>query len=290
MQTIDFTPYSHQKITDRTHIIFILLSVGLLLLYVFLSVQQTVINPIPFVTHVSAENQSIKEYENTIVQAVEQATLSVITVHRERIQENDDIPSFSTINIDEGMQKTSRTRSRLQEQNVGSGIIISKDGTIVTNKHVVEDEDSTYFVLVGNRKIRVKNIYFDKNRELAVLKINSFNLKPARLGDSNTVKPGQLAIAMGSALGDLRNSVTIGYISGMNRAITVADPGNGKATTIDHLIQTDAAINFGNSGGALINSSGEIIGITTAAAPFGENIGFAIPINEVKDMLKEYNK
>lgn len=122
------------------------------------------------------------------------------------------------------------------------------------------------------------------------MKINPYHLQPARLGDSNSVKPGQIAIAMGSALGNLQNSVTIGYISGMNRTITVASPTGGKQTQLDHLIQTDAAINFGNSGGALLNSSGEIIGITTAAAPFGENIGFAIPINEVKEMLKEHNQ
>jgi S1-C subfamily serine protease len=177
------------------------------------------------------------------------------------------------------------------EQNIGSGFIVSNDGLIITNKHVVSDTNASYQVMLNdNRKFDVQKIYRDPLNDLAILKINAANLRPLKLGDSNKLKLGQMAIAIGTPLGEFKNTVTSGIISGLGRGITAGSPFEGYIEKLDNVIQTDAAISSGNSGGPLLNSKGEVIGINTAIAAEGQNIGFASPVNLVKDLLNTFNQ
>lgn len=176
----------------------------------------------------------------------------------------------------------------------GSGFIVSSDGLVVTNKHVVLDENAEYTVFTNDGKsYPAKVLAKDPFQDLAILKIDqskftdqggNFSGKPfssVTLGDSDSVEIGQTVIAIGNALGEFRNTVSVGVISGLGRTITASD-GRNFVETIEDVIQTDAAINQGNSGGPLLNLAGEVIGINTATVLEAQNIGFAIPINKVK--------
>jgi len=182
----------------------------------------------------------------------------------------------------------------------GSGIIISEDGYILTNNHVVNSTSTSSFYEIGKAtsvkvilyndetEYEAKIVGTDSQTDLAVIKIDKTGLTPAELGDSNSVQVGEFAMAIGNPLG-LQSSVTGGFISAVNRTITDSD---GKKFT---LIQTDAAINSGNSGGALVNSKGQVIGVNTIkyAGDGVEGMGFAIPISSTTDITKqliEYNK
>jgi len=176
------------------------------------------------------------------------------------------------------------------EQDIGTGFIVSGDGLIVTNKHVVSDIEAKYKVVTNDdQTYDVQKIYRDPTNDLAVLKINANGLKTVTLGDSSKLKVGQMAIAFGTALGEFRNTVTVGVISGLGRGITAGSPFEGFVERLDNVIQTDTAINHGNSGGPLLNSSGQVIGVNSAVSSEGQNIGFAIPINVVKEALDQFN-
>ncbi len=175
-------------------------------------------------------------------------------------------------------------------QDIGSGFVVSKDGLIVTNKHVVSDSDVTYKVITkDNKEYAVKEISRDPSNDIAVLKIDANDLKPVELGNSDNLKVGQFVVAIGTALGEFRHTVTTGVISGLGRGITAGGSFEGFVEQLDNVIQTDAAINPGNSGGPLLNSSGQVIGINVAIAQGAQNVGFAIPINVVKDALGQFN-
>jgi serine protease Do len=173
-------------------------------------------------------------------------------------------------------------------QNIGTGFVISSDGLIVTNKHVVLETTAKYRVLIGKEETEeVVNIYRDPTTDLAILKINKNGLAPLVLGDSDQIKAGQTVIAIGTALGQYSSSVTKGVISGLGRAITAGSPLEG-LESLDNVIQTDAAINPGNSGGPLLDSSGQVIGVNVAVSQSGQNIGFALPINLVKESIDNF--
>jgi S1-C subfamily serine protease len=140
--------------------------------------------------------------------------------------------------------------------------------------------------------VEVKKIYRDPVNDLAILKIDppGRDLKPLPLGDSSKLKVGQLVVAIGTPLGEFPNSVTHGIISGLGRGISAGSPFEGMVERLDDVIQTDAAINPGNSGGPLLNSAGQVIGVNVAMAQGAQNIGFAIPINVVKEMIDNFNK
>jgi len=175
------------------------------------------------------------------------------------------------------------------EEDVGTGFIISSDGLIVTNKHVVSDLTAKYKVIIGEETFEVENIYRDPINDLAILKIDQNNLVPVELGDSDQLKVGQTVIAIGTALGEFRSTVTKGVISGLGRGITAG--GIGVASEkLEGVIQTDAAINSGNSGGPLFDSSGQVIGVNVAVSQNGQNIGFALPINLVKESVANFRK
>jgi S1-C subfamily serine protease len=169
----------------------------------------------------------------------------------------------------------------LKEVGGGTGFIVSSDGFIVTNKHVVLDEEAEYTVLTNDgQKYSTLVLARDPLQDIAILKINTTGLPTVKLGNSDILEIGQTVIAIGNALGEFRNTVSAGVISGLLRTITAT--GGGITEQLEEVIQTDAAINKGNSGGPLLNLYGEVIGVNTAMAVEAENIGFAIPINKVK--------
>ncbi|OQB44289.1 MAG: putative serine protease HtrA [Parcubacteria group bacterium ADurb.Bin159] len=172
----------------------------------------------------------------------------------------------------------------------GTGFVISNDGLILTNKHVVSEENADYTVVTNSGdKYEAKILAVDPFNDLALIKVEGLNLEPLSLGDSDKIAIGETVIAIGNALGEYRNTVTKGVISGIGRTITAGDM-QGLSETLENVIQTDAAINFGNSGGPLINLKGEVIGVNTAIASSGQLIGFAIPINQVKKTIESVQK
>jgi len=176
-----------------------------------------------------------------------------------------------------------------EQEGGGTGFIITSDGMIATNKHVVSDENATYTVFTSDGKdYSAKILATDPYNDLAILKIDANGLPTVELGDSNETKIGQWVIAIGNALGEFNNTVTAGVISAKERQITAS--GSGLSEVLDGLLQTDAAINPGNSGGPLVNLSGQVIGINTAVAGGAQGIGFAIPINSVTKAIDSIKK
>lgn len=171
----------------------------------------------------------------------------------------------------------------------GTGFIITNDGMIITNKHVVSQEDTTYKVVLSDGTSYDATVTSkDSANDIAVLKIEANNLPVVELGDSSDLKVGQWVVAIGNALGKYQNTVTAGVISATNRKVETS--GGFELESMDGLLQTDAAINAGNSGGPLINLAGQVIGINSAVAEGAQGIGFAIPINTAKtaiDSIKE---
>lgn len=173
----------------------------------------------------------------------------------------------------------------------GTGFVISsQDGLILTNKHVVSDTEAEYTVITNDgEKYKAEIVARDPFNDIAILKIEALNLIEVSLGDSDKLKIGQTVIAIGNALGEYRNTVTKGVISGISRRVIAGD-AHGSSEVLENVIQTDAAINFGNSGGPLINLQGEVIGINTAISIEGQLIGFAIPVNQAKQVIESVKK
>jgi serine protease Do len=174
--------------------------------------------------------------------------------------------------------------STKQQQQIaaGSGFIISSDGLILTNKHVIDVPNANFTVITNDgKKYPAKILAKDPVQDLAVVQISTSGLPALALGDSSKLQIGQTVIAIGNALGQFSNSVSKGVISGLSRSITASD-GGGQSEQLDQVIQTDAAINPGNSGGPLLNLSGQVIGINAAIVQGAQSIGFALPINQAK--------
>ena len=219
--------------------------------------------------------KEIVDEETVVTRVVEKATPSVVTVSISKTSVNP--LSFFDIGT---TQKV--------ERDIGTGFIVTTDGLIVTNKHVVADTEASYKVIIGKDEVaEVKNIYRDPLNDLAILKVEKTGLNTVILGDSDRIKVGQSVIAIGTALGEFRSTVTTGVISGLGRGIVAGSPIEG-TEKLENVIQTDAAINPGNSGGPLFNSSGEVIGVNVAVSQSGQNIGFAIPINTVKESINNF--
>ena len=207
-------------------------------------------------------------------------------------QEEEDIASVaekvspSVVSITTKSQSASPYFGTQEEEGAGTGIIVSKDGYILTNKHVIDGASTVGVVLAdGTTHTDVKVLGTDPLNDVAFLKVNDVsNLPAAELGDSTSVRIGQKVVAIGNSLGQYQNTVTSGIISGTGRPIS-AQSGNSVESLTD-LLQTDAAINPGNSGGPLLNLKGQVIGINTAIAQDAQGIGFSIPINSAKGILK----
>ncbi|HZE87785.1 MAG TPA: trypsin-like peptidase domain-containing protein [Methylomirabilota bacterium] len=265
----------------------IVLLVILILLLGFASAIQQYVPALHFSlpnVNLSQQTEKVKivTEESITIDIVKKAGSSVVTIAEELPQSNNspfDSSGFPS-----------------QPENIGSGFIISTDGMIVTNKHVVSDTEGKYNIITSNdKKYTVQKIYRDPLNDVAILQINpgengGQKLTPVVMGDSSKLQVGQYVIAIGTALGEFRNTVTTGVISGLARGITAGTPFDGGGEKLDNVIQTNAAINPGNSGGPLLNSGGQVIGVNTAVSESGQNIGFAIPINTIKDSFNNFNQ
>lgn len=168
----------------------------------------------------------------------------------------------------------------------GSGFIISSNGYILTNHHVIDDADEIKVTMYDDTVYEAELIGYDESNDIAVLKVDAENLTPVVLGDSDLMNVGDEVIAIGNPLGELTFSLTSGVVSALDRKVTIEN-------TAMNLIQTDCAINAGNSGGALFNKYGEVIGITNAkyssrstSEASIDNVGFAIPVNSILETVK----
>lgn len=236
-------------------------------------------------------DQRVLEEESGVIEVVETVGPAVVTVRISKMQVTGAYgfrfgpfelfdPSF------EGEEEEI-------EENIGSGFVIDAEGLVVTNKHVVSDMGAGYQVITNEDKVlEVEKIYRDPANDLAILKVKTEGAKltPAELGDSDKLKVGQFVIAIGTALGEFKNTVTTGVVSGLGRGITAGSPYESYVEEIDDVIQTDAAISPGNSGGPLLNGLGQVVGVNVAVAAQGENIAFAIPINIVKASLENFKQ
>lgn len=255
------------------------------------SLVQSVTKTVPQTT---SRNADIYTEENLVTKAVENAQDSVVTVGVTDLPASR-TPTNDPFNFFFGLpQQEPEISPQPEDQYIGSGFVIQKDGLIVTNKHVVSDSSITYEVIDHDgKKHKVNNIYRDPLNDIAILKIDNAppgGFNELEMGDSSKLKPGQFVVAIGTPLGEFTNTVTFGVISGLGRGINAGSPYQGYAERLDNVIQTDAAINPGNSGGPLLNSAGQVIGVNTAISSQGQNIGFAIPINTIKASVSNFNK
>ena len=236
------------------------------------------------------------DYEEKIMQAVEKSEPAVVSIVISK-----DVPIIEQCPYDPfgdlpdqfrqffgngfGFTQPCQKGTERREVGGGSGFIIREDGLTVTNKHVVADAKASYTVFTNDgKKHEATVIARDPVLDFAVLDIAGNNYPTLAIGDSDAARLGQSVIAIGNSLGEFRNTVSVGVVSGLRRNVSATD--GGRVETIEGVIQTDAAINPGNSGGPLLNLHGQVIGISTAVATGAENIGFAIPINQVKRALK----
>jgi 2-alkenal reductase len=229
--------------------------------------QESVVEALPAVT----TEKLIVEIETPITEAVEKIGPAVVTIVGI-------IPGQNTV------------FGQIADQPVsGSGVIISEDGYILTNNHVIEDTQEVSVIFADGSEKSAEVMGGDAFSDIAVLKVDDKMPAVAPIGNSDAIKPGETAIAIGSPLGDFKNTVTVGVISGIGRSIDISENYQ-----MEGLIQTDAAINQGNSGGPLVNLAGEVIGINTLivrGAGYGsavaEGLGFAIPANTVRAISQQ---
>ena len=249
-------------------------------------------SPVPYSPQTSQEKAIIE-----VVDEVSPAVVSiVITKDVPIIEEYYTNPFEEFFGEDFGFRVPQYIEKGTEKKEVGggSGFIVSEDGMILTNKHVVLDEEAEYTVFTGDgKKFPAKVLAKDPFQDLAIIKIDQegTSFPTVKLGDSSTLKIGQTVVAIGNALGEFRNTVSVGVISGLGRSITAS--GGDFVETIEDVIQTDAAINSGNSGGPLLNLKGEVIGVNTATVLSAQSIGFAIQVDKVKrdiEQVKEKGK
>lgn len=175
--------------------------------------------------------------------------------------------------------------TEIKEIGGGSGFFVSSDGLIVTNRHVVDQDGVGYTVFTSDgKKYTAKVVAKDPVLDIALIKVDGSGFKNLSLGNSDNLEVGESVIAIGNALSEFKNTVSVGIVSGLSRSIFAGD-GRGNTEFLDQVIQTDAAINPGNSGGPLLNFKGEVIGVNVAVAQGSQNVGFALPINSVKSAI-----
>lgn len=233
------------------------------------------------------ESNHFADVAEKVDNGVVKVTTTVQSSGRQQLPEMFNDPYFRFFFGDRFPSPEQQPRER---QGFGSGFIVSQDGYIITNQHVIQGADEIE-ISINNVEdpIPAEVAWSDFSLDLAVLKIESEELEqeltPLNLGNSDNLRPGQWAIAVGNPFG-LEHTVTVGVISALGRPIQVPGSGN-QVRTYQNLIQLDAAINPGNSGGPLLNNQGEVIGINTAVSATGQGIGFAIPVNEIKNAVEQ---
>jgi len=282
-----------KKFFKKTWNIVFLTFVLAISVFIGLNIGQEVENIKPL-TEATQENSYIEEpqQEGMVILAVEQSMPSVVSVIVKKYS-NDIYEQYlggGLLEIIPNYEITEGEDNDLEQVGAATGFIVSEDGLIITNKHVVEDEEAVYSILTNDgEEYDVEILSQNPAQDIAILKILNAEgvfFQPLKLGDSSSIKLGQTAIAIGNALGMYQNTVSVGVISGLQRDV-LAQGNNGAYEKLEDIIQTDAAINSGNSGGPLLNSKGEVIAINTAVSLDGENIGFAIPINKAKKDLEQ---
>lgn len=234
--------------------------------------------------------------DSAIIDVVQKVSPSVVSIVISK-----DIPNIQNyfnnpggffdpfFNESPGLNGNQQNDSGSQKQTIGggSGFFITSDGYILTNRHVVEDQQATYTVMTSDGKEHnAKVLARDPIRDVAVIKIDGNNFPVATLGDSDNLKIGQTAIAIGNSLGEFSNSVSRGIVSGLKRNLN-AGSGFGDSERLTDIIQTDAAINPGNSGGPLLDIEGNVVGINVAVAQGAQNVGFALPVNQAKRIIDQ---
>src|SRR5579884_2947442 len=235
--------------------------------------------------------QTVVDEQNAVVSAVKTASPSVVAIGETQTQQQFVNPFNPFDPFNQQPEVPQAPQGGSQNNTIGTGFIVSSDGIIITNRHVVSDTGATYSVVTKDgKKLGIQKIYRDPVLDLAIIKTDGTNLQPIQLGDSSQLQVGQTVIAIGNALGQFTDTVTTGVVSGLGRAVSAGDPYSGSSETLDNLIQTDAAINPGNSGGPLLNAAGQVIGVDVATTQGAQNIGFAIPINSVKALVDEFQK
>lgn len=236
---------------------------------------------------------NVPDEESVVIKAVEKASPAVVSIivskDVPKIQDyySDPFsfdPFFNPFGSGQGQQQN-QGETEKQEIGGGSGFIVSSDGLVATNKHVVSDQEASYTVMTNDeKKYDAKVLAVDPINDVAILKINAEKLPVLELGDSANLKIGQTVVAIGNSLGEFRNTVSKGIISGLKRNVT-AGSGFGDTENLSEVIQTDAAINPGNSGGPLLDINGKVIGVNVAMAQGAQSVGFALPIDIIKKDL-----
>lgn len=222
--------------------------------------------------------------EDTVVTAVAKARPAVVSIILTK-----EIENYSIVYKD-GVASSVPSGTTKKQVGSGSGFLISSDGYIVTNKHVVPYDDVVYTVqLNSGKKYTAQVLARDNVLDVALIKINVTKAPYLLLGQSSSLEIGETVIAIGNALGEFKNTVSSGVVSGLGRSV-VASNNSGGSEKLSDVIQTDAAINPGNSGGPLLNIHGEVVGINVAVATGSSNIGFALPIDIVKSVISEVKK
>ncbi len=236
-------------------------------------------------------------YEEAMIKAVEKASPSVVSVIVSK-----DVPVIERCPVSDPLFgniwggglyipcPSPSGKTETKKIGGGTGFVVSDDGLILTNKHVVSEKGASYTVFSSEGdKYEAKVLAIDDFEDLALMKIEDSDLPELFLADSDSVRLGQTAIAIGNALGEYKNTVSMGVISGLSRSLSATAP-SGEIEDIDGVFQTDAAINPGNSGGPLLNLKGQVIGVNTAVASGAENIGFAIPSNKARRVIDSYKR
>ena len=246
-------------------------------------------------TEEQATIQAIKRVQPAVVSVVIKKTVSSLNGNR-----NGNffyIDPFTGKRVSPNLPETDENTDAApieREVGGGTGFIISADGYIITNKHVVSDKNSSYAIFLNDgTEYKAQLLDSDPLNDLAVLKIDGKNLPTVELGDSTQLEIGQTVLAIGNSLNEYRQTVSKGIVSGLNRTITASDESGRRTESLEGIIQTDAAINPGNSGGPLVNLQGQVVGINTAIDRSGQSIGFALPINDAKfivDSIKTTGK
>jgi serine protease Do len=224
---------------------------------------------------------AVAQVSPAVVSIVESREVPLLSVTYENPFGND--PFFQGFGLQVPVYQQVGTTT--QKVSAGTGFLVRSSGYIVTNKHVVPDANATYTVLLSNGKQKVGSVIWrSQTEDLAVLKIAGSGYASVPLGDSGALALGESVFAIGNALGEYNNSVSVGIISGLNRSITASNDQGG-TETLTGVIQTDAAINPGNSGGPLVTLEGRAIGVNVATVQGSQNIGFALPIGRVRSAL-----
>jgi serine protease Do len=271
---LDFDNYKHLKVFGISLLVISLILITLVS-FIFLIRYSEVVRDF-VVGKVEKETGrvtlTLTSEENAIIKVVEEASPSVVSIAVSQI----------TLKSGEGLVD--------EVSNIGTGFVVDPNGIIITNQHVVSDTSALYKVITNEGvEYEVVEVLRDDINDIAIVKVDATDLVALELGDSDNLLVGQTVIAIGTPLGEYAGSVTTGVISGVNRSVATSSGWFGSTTKIyEDVIQTDAAVNPGNSGGPLIGTEGKVIGVNFATTANADNISFALPINRVKQRLEEY--